>query len=416
MGQTAFLSMKILLLPYYYYIQYESFRLIAGELLNRGMDVCMLHIPNMSPKDEAQAYNPKRFKKDGVPFARFSLYRFAVGAGVFRPFLQIVQFYWNARRLKRLILKLNPDALVIGSHLGGVYIRFVARLCYELSIPLVSMWVTKDILRDSVSIPRWVPLPKASRSIIEWKASNVYIQDQLLVVPGSVIKNHLVSLGVKEEQIVVTGNPAHDTMYSCLNKEEHSSTGSKVTTGTRYIVYVSQPLHELFSIDYLREYLGSLGNAFDKLPPDIRVLVKFHPREIEEIKRIHRQELCSSRYDFIEEADLAMLMSRAELSVGHHSRALEISLMVGTPVLCACFSADENYFFYGEGNRALQCLAPREFDDKLSAFFSDGTFRQSAKLAMEEWLEDNASPKDGKNTSRVVDAIVAHINGPRRAR
>jgi len=399
---------KILFVPYYYYLQYIPFKMTIKELLGRGIDAEILYIPNMAPKDESQNYNPQRFIQDEVPFTIFWLRRFPKLARPFSYLFQIVQFYRNAQRLLRTIKKINPAAIVIGSHLGGVYIRVLQKYCYERSIPIISMWITEDSLRNSMLMPRWFPVTKSVRNIIEWKPHNKYTQNNLFSVSGNALKRHLVNMGIEKEQVIVTGNPAHDVICDTFSENRNILLDQGLVMKGRYIVLLTEVIHEIYDLTYLNQLLEVLKDAFNLLPGDIKVVVKYHPRETNETKNIHKEKLHGSRYVFIEDIDLITLSRDAAISIGHFSKALESSFIVGTPVLSINLFNNEAHSIYGYSGKLMECVSPKEVSEKLLQFFEDEAFYNYAHTVTQEWCKDNVNKLDGKSASRVANVILKH--------
>jgi len=388
----------------------------------------MLYIPNMSPKDETQFYNPHRFRKDSIPFIEFKLSRFTLPKAPFRYFFQLVQFCFNSWRLKRVLKRFQPDGVIIGSHLGGIYIRLIQMLCSEMKIPILSICLTWDIVTsrtiNNTPIQRWLPLPKTAKKVLRWQTYNKYMRNHLFLVTGYLMKQHLIRIGVKQEQITVTGNPVHDETYEYLNRRRVISQNIGLKK-EKYIVFLTEIIHEIFGIDYLKNLAKILKDILDKLSPDIRVIIKFHPRETPETKNIFRKELCGHRFEYFENIDLISLLYGAQICIGHYTRALEISFIVGTPVLAINFSGNEIYSIYNRDDNIMSAnksenvmvaTTSEELEQKLIDFFSDEHFRQKAESVREKWLEDNIYAIDGQNTNRVVDTILAHIDNFRRKR
>jgi UDP-N-acetylglucosamine:LPS N-acetylglucosamine transferase len=401
--------MKVLFLPYYYYMQYEPFKLLIKEMISKGIDAYMLYIPNISPKDETQGYNPERFKNDGIPFVEFKLSRFALIERIFRPLSQIIRFFWNSHRMKKLIKKLQPDGVVIASHLGGIYVRYLQILCHKMSIPVISMWIIEASLINEKSAPKIFSLSPNLKNTLNWSPYNQYMSHHLFLATGNVLKEFLVNMGVNKEQIIVTGNPSHDEIYGRLNSEK-SLFSEKSAESKKYIVLLTEVIHEVSGISYIKDLVEILRNAFDKLPSNIEVIVKFHPRETDETRGIFREGLSGKRCRFIENCDLVALLYGAEISIGHFTKALETSFIVGTPVLGINFSGDRKYSVYSEEDNPLECKTPAEFESKLLAYFTDESFQQQAEVALQNWSKKNIYAIDGSNTHRVVEAILSHIN------
>ena len=401
--------MKILFLPYYYYIQYEPFKLVTKGLVDKGVDAKLLYVPNISPKNETETYNPKKFLKDGVPFIPFRLTRFPVKNNIIRPFAQIIQFFLNGIRLKRLIRKLKPDGIIIGSHLGGVYIRFIQTYCNKVGLPIISLWVIEAIPNGNRSIPRWLPFASMIKEIMNWKPYNRYIRDNLFIVTGNILKEHLIKLGIRKDQIIITGNPAHDQICKDLKRKDGTLQELRLDEGGRYIVFLTEVIHEVFGMTYLKNLAGKIRDTFDQLPFDIKIIIKFHPRETAETKNIFNKQLRGRRYQYLTDVDLAHLLRDAELSIGHFSKALETSFIAGTPVLSINFSKSEEYSLYKGVNKFLECYSQKELAEKINSFFTDESFRMKTEEVKNKWLRENVYKLDGKSTHRVIESIMMHV-------
>lgn len=401
--------MKILFLPYYYYISYEPFKATILEIIKRGVNAKLLHIPNISPRDERGIYNCERFMRDGVPFIEFTLTRFSCRNILCRIPLQGLQFLLNQQKMRNLLRDLDPDGLVIGSHLGGIYVRLAQILCKELGIPIVSLWVTDDKIiekRDAVKRP---PVPRLIKSVLDWQPNNEYTESSRFLVTGSVLRNHLMRQGIRKDQIVITGNPSHDEIWKGMGCRQNPRSMLEFAGGQRYIVLLTEVIQELFGLKYLEALIRCIRKAFDKLPRDIRLAIKFHPRESEDSKAIFRMEFSGERISYFEDVELAYLLSGAELAIGHHTKALETAFIVGTPVLSINLAKNEELSLYKNCDRIMECFTQDEVEDKLVRFFADESFRKKGECARLTWLKYNICAMDGRNSRRAADAITSFV-------
>jgi UDP-N-acetylglucosamine 2-epimerase len=308
---------------------------------------------------------------------------------------------------------MQPDCVVIGSHLGGIYIRALQVICHNFSIPCFSFWGIEVEARNAVALPRYLPMPYLLKSVLHWPPVNAYTQTHKFAVTGNALKRHLMTKGILESQIVVTGNPTHDNFIEKKPEKRPPATVHFEDGRNRYVVYLTEVLQEVFGLDHLQLVLKSIGEASDGLPPSVKVYVKFHPRETAETKAVHRSSLKGPRFVFLEETDLVRLISQAELSIGGWTKALETSFILGVPVLAINFTGLPQYSVY-PNHGLMECANPKEVKAKFTSFFSDPVFRQEAHQIAQAWLADNICGLDGQNTTRMAEAIIAHAGEHRR--
>ena len=95
--------MKILFIPYRYYIQCEPFAFIIRNSLERNIDV-------QNPKDETKDYSHEKFIKDIIPFIEFRLPQFNFSKiKIIQSFLQLFQFLPNRRTVKKFLNLYNLE-------------------------------------------------------------------------------------------------------------------------------------------------------------------------------------------------------------------------------------------------------------------------------------------------------------------
>lgn len=404
--------MRIFFFPYYYYLQYDPFFPVIKHLNAAGIDAQLVYISNISPKDETSIYQPERFCRDGIPFQEFRLQRLRRTNDRPAPLSQLPQYLLNFYRLKAFIRRMKPDEVVIGSHLGGIYIRALQIICHQLQIFCFCFWGIEVKGTNSTRVPVWMPIPHLIKSTLHWPPDNAYTRNHRFGVSGNALKRHLMEKGISESQIVVTGNPAHDAIQR-VSKQDTCRVMPDRKMDRGHIIFLSEVIQEIFGLDYLERLLKSLGAACDELPVDIKVVVKFHPRETLQTRALHRDILTGDRYTFCETTDLADLIRRAALSIGCFTKALETSFILGVPVLSINFTGKNEYSIIYPTDKRMECANPDELKTKLAAFFGDPEFRKTAHEVMTEWLAENVYALDGRSTQRMADAIIAHA-GQRR--
>ena len=102
--------MKILFIPYRYYIQYEPIAFVMRNLLEGDIKVHLLYISNINPKDESKSYSHGKFIKDIIPFIEFRLPQFNFSKiKIIQSFLQLFQFLPNRRTVKKFLNLYNLE-------------------------------------------------------------------------------------------------------------------------------------------------------------------------------------------------------------------------------------------------------------------------------------------------------------------
>jgi hypothetical protein len=405
--------MTVLFFPHFYYMQYPPFQRVIRNLLDRGVDAKLVYIPGISEHDETNLYNPDTFLKDGVPYEQFSLIRFAgLKPGPLRPFLQYFQFQINKKRLKAFLLRHSPSVVVIGSHLGQMYIRQLQIFCYQLGIAVIAMWIIPATLAEKNNVPGFVARMLGIRDVLEWKFYNKYMTRHLFVTTGPALKADLVGYGVRPDQVRITGNPLHDRIHEALQllsaETQRNILGELgIDPGGRYILFLTEVIQDVLGFDYLQSLIEILEPVFQKLPEGVNVVIKYHPREPESIRSLHRDVFAGDRYRFSESQDLIPLLRFADLSIGHFTSALETSLVVGTPCLCINgFRSDQYSFFKEEAFKLLECSDVQTLEEKLLMAMTDRSFQGEIRHLCRQWVDQNIGILDGNSARRMADVIL----------
>jgi len=410
--------MKILFFPLYYYMQYAPFKLIIRYLTGQGVDARLVYIPNISEADESASFNPRVFDEDRVPYTMFKLIRFT------RPYprliqsaFQLMQFLINRWRLTRLLTAQKPDAVVISSHLGQVYIRLLQVLCFKTGIPVVSIWTIPARLDEQKHVPSTVSRLFGVHNVLEWDHYNRYMQRHVFLASGEDLKNYLIAIqGLPKEQVVVTGNPLHDDIYRqvrSLNPQQRLFLWEHLNfaSSDRYIVLLSELIQDVAGQNYVARLIAGLHDLFEKLPQQIKVVVKYHPREPEIVQALYERCLPGTRYRFLQRQDLIPLLKFAELAVGHFTSALEIALVAGTPGLSIQMNADiRQSFFKDDKYRLLVASSPEHLERKITSILFDPDFRCGVQDVANAWVKENFGVFDGKNAARAANVIMSQAN------
>lgn len=399
--------MKVLFFPQFYFMQYIPFSNTIRKLLEQGVDAKLIHIPNISELDESNEYNPNRYNRDSVPYINFSLWRPAKNvSGLLQLMLQLVQFKINSLRLLFFLKNQTPDVVVIGSHLGQMYIRQLQVFCAQLNISVVCLWHTFSTIDESRQIPPLISYLFGIQNVVNWEFANKYTNNHHFLVTGDSLRDHLINYGIKEDQIQVTGNPQYDDIYYQIHENRDDWKQLIQNVGGKYIVVLTEVIQDVFGLEYLKDLLGKLKEIFGELPKSIKIVIKFHPREPTEIKSLYRAIFLRKRYFFSELANTALLLRHAELSIGHFTAAAEVSLAVGTPFFSINIMGNNHPSFFSKEYQDLEFNSYNQLKEAIIRYIQMDNLRWNIKTLVHFWCEENIMPIDGKSSARVADVIV----------
>jgi hypothetical protein len=416
--------MTVLLAPYYFYLHYEGFRRVATILNRLGIDSAILHMP-CSAINENHRFGLERIQADGCPVRHLRLCELGWrGPSMLARMSRFPDLLINRQRIKHFLAAERPRLVVVGSDLGGLYIRLLLSCCHEASVRTM-------ILASSASGPPAIDSggchrPAVSRPVKatlrllnldqvalfdQWKIGS-FDTEAPIAVPGKALKEDLLRQGVSEDRVFITGDPAHDAIYE-LMQESTAQIRSEVCdrlswpAAGKLIVYCTEIIHEILGRKYLARLNGLLAGAFAALPADYRVVVKLHPRETLQTEALFRDEFRGERYSVRRDLDLPRLLRAADLCIGHYSRTLIDAVMLGTPVVCINCAGDERRMLFDASFGEIRIES--EWDlYKLRTLLEDAETRALVDRKLRDWRHRYANAFDGQSSNRNA-ALISKI-------
>ncbi|OCA87864.1 hypothetical protein A8F94_08475 [Bacillus sp. FJAT-27225] len=334
--------MKVFFIAQYKYLHYQPYLRVIKELRRKGIRGYFVNLKNMNfvTKYDEEKYNKSLFIHDGVPFKEvelfanefsnsFLLHRF------FLPYLlkkrklaaiRFLQISLSRWKLYGFFFVQRPKLIVIGSDLGGVYIRIIQDCCRKLNIKvlILNTHPNRPNMKDAeYSIPtrrlqliRKFNLEKTL--YFPKRTIGSYLPNSAVAVPGKVVKEHLVKQGISPDRIFITGNPVHDGVYELVANKKINITKEKERHGLdvskKLIVYFSSLANE----KYGAEYLDSLNTLIHKEweGSGSQLIIKFHPREDDESKQIYVNTFGTQHVKYeANEFDSILLMAMADIVI-----------------------------------------------------------------------------------------------------
>jgi hypothetical protein len=416
--------MTVLFAPYYFYLHYESFRRVAASLNRSGIDAAILHMP-CNAFNENHSFGMERMRADGCPVRQLHLWDLGwKGSSSIARMSRFPNLLINRKKIRKFLEVERPRLVVVGSDLGGLYIRLLLSCCREAGIQTM-------ILASSASGPpaidseagQTISVSRPIKAILQlldldhvalfdhWKIGS-FNTEAPIAVPGKTLKEELLRDGVSEDRLFITGDPAHDAIFE-LKQEPVAQIRRQICDqldwpeSSRLIVYCTEVIHEMLGREYLVRLNVLLAEVFAALPADCRVVVKLHPRETSETEALFKQAFRRDRYLVRRDLDLLRLMRAAHLCIGHYSRTLIDSVLLGTPVACINLANDEKRMLFDAGFGEIRLDSEQDFH-KIRTLLEDKETRDVVERKLRDWRSRYASVLDGQSSNRNA-ALISKI-------
>ena len=413
----------ILFFPHYYYLQYEGFLLVMRELQKLECDARMVLMHSKS-FDESAAFTTERLKNEGCPLRVFRPLRLR-----WRPqwlvtrILQGAGVAVDSLRMRGFLRRERPDIVVVGSDLGGAYIRLVLDVSRRQGIPsLILSAVDYGLAASDQERGAGAAFPRAIQAIsrllglsrilfFEGDVLGSYATNSKVLVPSRAARNGLVKEGIAEERITVVGNPARDRTAE-LRKQPKGEVKARVLHalgwegGSLLVVYCTEVIHYVYGLPYLERVNALLLKKLEGLPVEVRVVVKLHPRESEESQAEFRTTFRGERFRVVRDQDLLPLLRAADLVVGHFSSVLLDGMRLDTPILSLNLRGDQRRELLGPDMKLLTIR--READlHKIRDVLYCADFREACQRSAADWLRENGAVSGEGIAPRIASLIKA---------
>lgn len=414
--------MKIFFAPYRFYLHYESFRRVIGSLNRSGVDAFLLYVPG-NPVQEQVNSEVGQIRRDGCPFLELPLRWMGwYGSGFWARSSRVPGLVLNRGIVETFLRKEKPDLVVVGSDLGGMYVRLLLEACRRQQIPVMILATSffgpsaaHSGANNHPTIPRLAEVFLRALGLGEVALFNHWLIGSFLTkapiaVPGEAVKRQFVTRGMSPDRLFITGDPAHDRIFERLLEPAEEIKRAVChrlgwSADRHLIVYCSQPIHEIYGMAYLERLNEWLARTFDTLPPECGVLIKLHPREKPETAARFGAVFSGERYRIVANHDLHELLRVADLCIGHFSKALVDAILMGVLVATIDLQNDESRALLDKSYQFLRVESEEELGPKLRSLLFDPRVREAAAEQLSVWRRDFANRIDGQSAQRTADLI-----------
>lgn len=255
----------------------------------------------------------------------------------------LVKLIWNYRLIKHYIKERKPSAVVVGSDLGNVHIRFLMEACLQYRIPVFVIYncdvpipgahsETSVLQSSSLTAIPFLPGIRFIRAVFfKNDIPGKYHHNATLCVLSEDIRSKLIRYGIQSERIVSTGMPA--TENHPMGKEEFLAKLNIPAHG-RVIAFVSGPTGEIAGMAIECAVLKCVCRMVEDLPDDVFLIIKVHPREAPHHEEMLQQMFSSKRCRIIKSIPAEDMIPHIDLLLGNFSRVLITAAVKGKRFLC----------------------------------------------------------------------------------
>lgn len=405
--------MKLLFVPWYYYIQFDMFYEIIKKAADKNKHRCFfIYSKKLNAADKSiDNFDIKRLRRDSsAQIIKLPLLFFKNSSDsnlkICHRFFQIL----NSIILVFRIIILKPDCLIIGSSLGGLYIRLIQSLCLKLRIPVASLWLTKD-KPDIKKYNRFVEkifVKIGLDYVLNWNCNAAENRNSVYMVSGESLKKHLLQLGISAENIEITGNPVFEKIL--MKNKFVSSEKNKMECSVKKIIFFTEAIQEIYGMEYLKHSIKLIKKSMDDCNRNAVFIIRFHPREPENIRKIYKSVLTGEKYFFSDnEILLENLIDSGFLSIGHFSAVLGMSIIHGKPAISIDFTGNKKSFYDELNDDFLFAENSGTFTEKLNKLLSDPVYYEKACGICRKWVEINYTEFDCGSSEKCLNTIESFV-------
>ena len=404
---------KIYFVSSYNYLNLPVFLPVMTRLEEMGLDTVLFNFRGNSQLPEAYPVGSLR------PYRELPLQlepRYSQGRGYKATLL--MKMISNYRLIHRFIKTERPSAVVVGSDLGNIHIRFLMDACWQYRIPVFVLY--------NCDIPAGLADPKAREFCrLSPKAASsfgaglrflraVFFEDHIpgryhptatICVMSEDVRGRLIQHGIQPERVVATGMPAgadtieKDALFRRLQIPEQA----------RVIAYFSGPVGEIFGIERETEVMNHLRTMVENLPEEVYLVVKIHPRESRSNEMLLNQIFNSPRCRVIKSVSAEDLIPCVELLIGDFSRILITAAIVGKRFLSINPWDDPRSLLVGPEKDILEIQSLKNLNVMVRMAFDDSDFRRKVAQTCAAVGKRYSLCLKGDSTAAIASQIYSNL-------
>jgi len=345
--------MKIFFFPNYFYLNLPVFERVIHALTKKKITSYIIKLSGntdilVDKKFDQSYFNSKKLNYLEIPIYKTSGSRKKITTKI----KLLINSIKNFRDIYQFLKKNRPDAVVVGSDLGNLNIRFLMDACYFCHIPIVILY--------SCDIPEF-----QNKNIFNFKYANKlkilnffrailfrgttpgeYAPNSTICVASEQARQRLTSRSIDKNRIFVTGMPLFDASIKCSPENIFKKLG--IPNNHKLVILFTEHIQNIYGAEYTKNLYFNLEKTIKNLDKNIFFLIKLHPLEDEEFKTFIKNVFGKSRCKIIENFDAEDLIAASDLCISFWSRVLITASLMGKRFLSINFKKDRKRTFMTE--------------------------------------------------------------------
>jgi len=224
------------------------------------------------------------------------------------------------------------------------------------------------------------------------------------IVFGKFAKDFLISIGMPNEKIVVTGSPVYDSLINeKISEQDKRMLRDKFGIGDEKVILFAST----WNLERAERRLRILFKIVKKIP-NLKIIIKQHPSEY------HQKKFEKFYLEFAKKYGVSVIVSKrnmgemlqiSDIYITDFSTTVLEALILKKPIILTNFEKEFTYENYPEFPRLI--WHADNYDDVYRAIINSLKYKPSEK--QEEFrkkiIKSNIYRDDGKATERIVELI-----------
>lgn len=380
-SKTTRVKHRIFFALNYFYLNYPTFQPVMEKLEEKGVDTILLDLPgnNRLVADQVSGHLTTSCYQE-LPLKLEPRYK----GSLFYKAMLLFKTLYNFRLIRIFIKKERPSAIVVGSDIGNVHIRFLMDACFAYNVPVIILYnCDVPVISDPALSSQFNVLSQKFISFIgcfsfiraiifKGHIPGEYHREATIYVISEDIRVKLTKSGIRPGRIKVTGMP-----QQCVSKKDKRTVFRElaVPENSRVIAHFPGPMGAVFGRTCEIEIMDTLRRIVDKLPQDMYFAVKVHPRETSNGEAIMRRIFDSARYRIVKSVSAEELIPHVDLAIGYFSRVLIMAAILGKRFMSMnIVKNDERSFLIGFERELLELRTDANIEEKIRLALYDTSF------------------------------------------
>jgi hypothetical protein len=384
--------MKIVFVPNYFYLHIPLFQEIIYQLSDKGVTSYIWKLPGNTNVPADREFDLSYFRSREINFYEAPVYQIQNYKENARSKLKLLRYALkNWEIIRGLLLDWKPDLVVVGSDLGNLNIRFLMDACHFYHIPVVVLYncdlpKAKRPLNFFHNLKYEYIFKSKVLSLLRaiFSSGNIpgkYSLDSIICVATEEIRQKIISEGIREDRIIVTGMNFMNSSPIDLSEDIFKRLG--ISNTCRIVVLFTECIHDIYGIKYAENLYIELAKIADDLPDDIFLVVKPHPQESEEMRSLLTKTFNGLRCKVVSNFKAEELIEVAGLCIAHFSRVLITTALMDKRFLSINLMNDrERTFLTNQESEVLEITSYEGLIEKIRKALENSEFKNNIDKAI----------------------------------